>query len=391
MSETADQLAANRMADVRPVWKGLALARDVLGLPDRTLLHAGPPFPDQHGLPLPVLNSALHAARFEGWAEDAATARTMIEGGEITLSPAQRWKACAPLAAIISPSMWLQVVEDAASSSRRAFAPINTGATLPLPHGGANDPAVVERLRFVNQEIAPRLGKALDEPIALLPIIDASLRGGDECHGMTGIGSGLIRQTLAKHMDGADEVLIEFLDTAPGYFLFLMMAASKVMMMAAEGVENAAIVTTAGGNGRQFGLCLASKPNQWIATECAPPSGPIPDQTTALGAIGDSAVIDALGFGGLALGCAPTLLDGLKDHAPNDVTALPELLLETTHPAILDGGCRLALNARKVVETGREPLNVLGILDGEGKAGIIGRGLFGAPVALFRSALDTIA
>jgi hypothetical protein len=390
MSETADQLAAKRMADVRPIWTGLALARDALNLPDRTLLHAGPPFADQRNLPLPVLNSAVHAARFEGWADDVATAAAMIQRGEITLSPAQARKACAPLAAIISPSMWLQVVEDAAPSSRCAFAPINTGATLPLPHGGSDAPAVVERLSFVNHEIAPRLQQRLDEPIELLPIIDASLRGGDDCHGMTGVGSGLIRDELVKRTEGADDVLIDFLDAAPGYFLFLMMAASKLMMMTAEGMEHAAIVTTAGGNGRQFGICIASKPDQWIATECAPPSGPLPDQARGLGAIGDSAVIDALGFGGLALGRAPALLDALKDHAPNDVTTLPELLLETTHPALLDGDCRFALNARKVVETGHAPLNVLGILDADGKDGIVGRGLFGASIAIYRRALDDV-
>lgn len=384
MSERADQRAAKRMAGVRPLWTGLALGQDALGLPDRTLLHAGPPFPDQRDLPLPVLNSAVHAARFEGWADDVAAARKMIEQGDITLSPAQQWKACAPLAAIISPSMWLQVVEDAGSSSRRAFAPINTGTTLPLPHGGAEAAAVVDRLRFVHHEIAPRLDQALGEPIELLPIIDDSLRGGDDCHGMTGIGSGLIQKTLAKRVDRADEILLSFLDAAPGYFLFLMMAASKVIMMGAEGVEHAAIVTTAGGNGRQFGICLASKPDQWIATECTPPSGTIPHHARALGAIGDSAVIDALGLGGLALGCAPTLLNTLKDHAPKDVAVLPELLLEITHPTLLDGSCRVALNARKVVETGHEPPNVLGILDADGKAGIIGRGVFNAPVALFR-------
>ena len=186
-------------------------------------------------------------------------------------------------------------------------------------------------------------------------------------------------------------MLIAFLDAAPGYFLFLMMAASKIMMMAAEGVENAAIVTTAGGNGRQFGVCLASRPDQWIAAECAPPSGTIPDHARALGAIGDSAVIDALGLGGLALSCAPTLVSMLGNHVPKDVTTLPGLLLETTHPALLDGRFRFALNARRVVETDREPLNVLGILDADGKAGIIGRGLFGAPVALFKNALDTMS
>ncbi|MEM9628759.1 MAG: DUF1116 domain-containing protein [Pseudomonadota bacterium] len=387
MGKSQDQVAAERMTAVRPVWSGLALAREALDLTDRTLLHAGPPFPDQHDLPMPVLNSAVHAAMFEGWAEDAASARALIARGEITLLPAQGRRACAPLAAIISPSMWLQVVEDEAAPSRRAYSPINTGTAPPLPHGGADDPAAIERLRFVADEIAPALDDALSDPIALLPVIDASLRGGDDCHGMTGIGSGLICERLADGRNGADKRLLAFLDEAPGYFLFLMMAAAKVMMMAAEGVEDAAIVTTAGGNGRQFGVCLASRPDHWITADCLPPAGTVPDHARALGAIGDSAVIDALGFGGLALGCAPTLLEMLTDHAPKDATALPGLLLKTAHPALLDGRCRFALNARQVVETGRAPLNVLGILDAEGKAGIIGRGLFGAPVALFANAL----
>lgn len=388
MNEHADQLAAERMIAVRPIWSGLELARDALGLADRTLLHAGPPFPDQRDLPLPVLNSAVHASRFEGWAEDAATARKMIEQGEIKLEPAQPRRACAPLAAIISPSMWLQVIEDEASPSRRAFAPINPGAVLPMPHGGAEDPAVVERLRLVNDDIAPRLRDMFGEPIDLLPIIDASLRGGDDCHGMTGIGSGLIRSALADRH--ADDELLAFLDQAPGYFLFVMMAACKVMTMAAEGIEGSAIVTTAGGNGRQFGLCLACRPDAWIVVDGAPPSGAIPGQATGLGAIGDSAVIDALGFGGLALGSAPALMDMLKDYVPDEAAALPDRLLETTHPALLDGRGRVGLNARKVVATGRSPLAVLGILDATGQAGIIGRGLYTVPIEIFQKALDAI-
>ena len=96
MSDTADQLAAKRMAEVRPIWTGLALARDALDLPDRTLLHAGPPFPDQRDLPLPILNSAAHATRFEGWAEDATTAAAMIERGEIILDRQRRRVRHAP-------------------------------------------------------------------------------------------------------------------------------------------------------------------------------------------------------------------------------------------------------------------------------------------------------
>ena len=39
----ADKSALERMHAVDPIWRGVALARDVIAFPDRSILHAGPP------------------------------------------------------------------------------------------------------------------------------------------------------------------------------------------------------------------------------------------------------------------------------------------------------------------------------------------------------------
>lgn len=389
-----DQIAADKIIAARPAWVGLIEARDAFVWPSRTLLHAGPPYNSIEQIVRPVRNAAIHAAQFEGWAASAEEADAKIASGEIQLRPAQDFGICVPLAFVLSPSMWLQKVEDLGPSGSVAFAPINAGMTLPLAHGGSDDPATIERHQWTTDVLVPLIQPLLSMPIEILPIIDESLSGGDECHGRTGIGTAVIRQIAAERLPAGSprQSLLSFLDTSPGFYLFLMMAAAKVMMMAAEGTSNASIITSAGGNGAQFGIKLADRPTEWFAADCDAPKGPFFDgqdvsRKYPLGGIGDSAVIDALGLGGMALSRAPELAGPLAEYAePGD----PAHVLEVSHPKLLEGSVQMALSARRVVQTNDPMRAVLGILDAKGKGGIIGRGLFSAPIQPFQSAINAI-
>lgn len=386
-----DRLAAGKIIAARPIWTSLIEAKAALDLPPMILLHAGPPFGQTSAITRPILNAAIHAACFEGWASTAQAAEAMILAGEIGLQPAQDWQVCVPLAFVLSPAMWLQTVEDGSRLENRAYAPINAGMILPLAHGGSGDPAVIERHRWVNETLVPLLDSFLSEPVDLLAIIDQSLRGGDECHGRTGVGAAELAKLAQTRMAAGEgrTALVDFLNASPGFFLFLAMAAAKCMLMAAERTEGSNIVTSAGGNGRQFGIKLAGKPEQWFMADCDPPQGPFFDggdvsTKNPLGGIGDSAVIDALGLGGMALEHTPELAQALAAHTPPNN---PEQVLETPHPGLLDGQKRVGLNARKMLETDQNLHAVLGILDADGKSGIIGRGLFQAPLSVFARAL----
>ena len=61
----SDGLAA--LVSVRPVWTALERASEVLPLPGRWLLHAGPPFAQPREPCRPVLSSAVLVV-YRGWA-----------------------------------------------------------------------------------------------------------------------------------------------------------------------------------------------------------------------------------------------------------------------------------------------------------------------------------
>src|SRR3954470_8165855 len=69
--------AGSVLVDVRP-------AREVLDLPDRMLLHAGPPieWADASG---PLRGAFIGACLYEGWADSEEAAERMLAAGEIRL------------------------------------------------------------------------------------------------------------------------------------------------------------------------------------------------------------------------------------------------------------------------------------------------------------------
>jgi hypothetical protein len=93
-----------------------------------------------------------------------------------------------------------------------------------------------------------------------------------------------------------------------------------------------------------------------------------------LAAIGDSAVIDVCGLGGQALAAAPLLADSWRAALPIDAISRPLRLLDP-ESGIVD--------PVRVAREQLAPLINLAILDGAGAAGLIGRGFYCPPVALF--------
>ncbi|MGH7310078.1 MAG: DUF1116 domain-containing protein, partial [Candidatus Rokuibacteriota bacterium] len=67
------------LVDCRPAW-------EALGLPPRTVLHAGPPIGWEHTC-APLRAAVLCAIRYEGWAANDDAAAALVSRGEITLAP----------------------------------------------------------------------------------------------------------------------------------------------------------------------------------------------------------------------------------------------------------------------------------------------------------------
>lgn len=388
-TDTATLAAARRMAAAVPLWTGCGRAAALIGLEPGVLLHAGPPFRNPAAVCAPILNAAASALVFEGLADGFDAGRAMVRSGAVALRPAQDLGVVAPLASVVSASTWLQVVEDPRTSGVRAYSPLNEGAGPALRFGLAG-PAVVDRLVLLRDVVGPALAAALAEPVALCSIARIALAEGDELHGRTGAATLRLVELLRPRLAGHGEALA-FLDGAGQFFLNLWMAACKAMMMAGDGVPGASLVTAAGGNGVEFGLRLSGGQG-WTSAPAGVPEGPDAGPPGAparprLPAIGDSAVVDAMGFGALALDAAPALRADLGAAADSVPTELGARLLLVDHPVL---GRRVGLDARAVVAGGAAAPVCLGALDLAGEAGIVGRGIAWQPPACHREAVAAL-
>ncbi len=371
----ADRLAFDRAMVAQPVWNRFTTAAE-FGLPINHLLHAGPPFASPDQITRPILNSACVAAVYEGLAADFDQAEAMIAGGEISLVPAQDHGVVTPLAAVVSASMPLHVVYDAWGGSILAYAPIN-GGPRPSLRLGLREQAVLDHIRWLNTRVRDALQGGLAEGIALVPLAVHGLLGGDDCHGRTPVAGRVLMDEIIDRSPPLPTDIIEFLYSAPSLFLNLWMAATKCMMLAASGVEGSSFVTAAAGNGARVGLQISGLPGQWFTTQATAPKGKFDTdlpETRAMGAIGDSAVVDAFGLGAMAA-------------KPQGDPALSSALAIGDHPYFQGLDTRLGSSARQVVAAQKGPTISLGIIDREGTAGRLGGGLYQMPVAPFEQAL----
>ncbi|MEO7242421.1 MAG: DUF1116 domain-containing protein [Variovorax sp.] len=388
--EEANARAVGRVVAVRPELVGLERASDCLGLTDFELLHAGPALQDPRVPCIPLRNAAMAAALFEGWAQNPQQAQDLIADGRLRLRPAQDVGCVVPLADVVSPSMWIQIVRDANDQARWAGSPINGGSTSPM-RVGICDVAVVRQLHWLNTVFAPAYRIALSGgPIATIDVADQALCAGDDCHGKTAAATKVLSTLLEPRFSGVDASACRtFLMHSAGFFLNIWMASARCMLSAAAGVGGSDIVTCAAGNGQAFGLQVAGLPDRWFTSAADAPT--IPNATAqqcdaSLGAIGDSAIVDLLGFGAMTTcGSAPRDKPAFSTLWP-DLADVPASLLHAQHPAFTRSQARILVSAAQAAQAQRQPIVSLGVLDKAGVQGRLEGGFYRVPERLFAEA-----
>ena len=151
----------------------------------------------------------------------------------------------------------------------------------------------------------------------------AGLDGGDDLHGRVTAANSALAAILAPRLSGE---AADYLSLANQFVLNVIMAACAVMISAGAGIAESRMVVAAGGNGVDFGWRLAETPAVWHTIPARTPVGPhFPHaaEKRFLPAIGDSAVIDACGFGAAALRYAPEMIAALRSHVPDDYFGAP--------------------------------------------------------------------
>ena len=378
MTHAADRLAFDRAMVAQPVWNRFDTARDAVGLAENVLLHAGPAFTDPAAITTPVLNSARVAAVYEGVARDFDQAREMIRAGEIILQPAQDHGIVVPLAAVISASMPLHSVYDAWRGRIRCLAPIN-GGPRPSLRLGLCHMAVLDHIRWLNSDVRDALEDGIGEGIGLVAMAADGLRAGDDCHGYTpAAGAALVREIHARSRKPMPGDVSAFLASAPSLFLNLWMAATKVMMRASEKTPGSGLIVAAGGNGQEVGIQVAGLPGQWFTAPAEPPKGNLGDHPTerALGAIGDSAIVDCFGLGAMAFAHSPDQRQAMADFLPPGFRELPDTICTGRHPNFRGLDQKFGCSVRDVLRSEKGPLISLGIIDKGGQYGRLGGGIY---------------
>jgi uncharacterized protein DUF1116 len=398
----ANAQALERILASKPMLVDMGRAGDTLsGLGPRHILHAGPPIAWRR-MCGPMRGAVIGAILYEGWADAPEAAERLADSGAITLAPCHHLGAVGPMAGILSPSMPVLIVENAPGNTR-AFAILNEGMGKVLRFG-AYSPDVLDRLRWLNETLAPALGRALRArgPVDLKNLTAQALQMGDECHNRNVAATSLFARLLAPSLvrtsmaEVAAKVL-EFLEANNHFYLNLSMAASKATMDAAHGVEGSTVVTAMARNGVEVGVRLSGTGEAWFTAPAAVPDGlyfPGYGPADANPDLGDSAITETAGLGGLAMAAAPAIvrfIGGQAEEAVGITRRMYTITLAKNNdygiPALGFAGTPTAVDARRVVDSGIAPIFNTGIAHREAGIGQIGAGIAKAPLACFAAAL----
>ncbi|MGE5131332.1 MAG: DUF1116 domain-containing protein [Gemmatimonadota bacterium] len=387
------------LADVRP-------ARDVLGLRPGEFLHAGPPAGWDRASG-PLRGALMGAAVLEGLAADPEAAADLAARGQFTLDSCHHRRAVGPMAGVISPSMWVYVLEDPATG-QQAYCPLNEGLGKVLRYG-AYDPAVLERLRWMSAVLGPLLQAAVRAhgPVDITAILAQMVQMGDEAHNRNRAGTLMLLRDLLPAMIGSGSPAADvaaaaaFIGGNDHFFLNLAMPACKLAMDAARDVPGSSLVVAMARNGTDFGIQVSGTGGQWFTAPALVPDGLFlagygpgdanPD-------IGDSAITETAGLGGFAMATAPAIVR-LVGGTVADALASTRRMYEITlaeHPVFaipaLDfRGTPAGIDVTLVTRTGILPQINTGMAGKVAGTGQVGAGLVTPPAAVFPAALRALA
>jgi len=405
--ERANADAVSRLLAAEPRVVGIGIARDVIPeMTDRTFLHAGPPV-EWERMCGPMRGAVIGGLIYEKLAATPDEAEKLAAAGEIAFDPCHSHDAVGPMAGVVTPSMPVWIVENAAAGNR-AYCTLNEGLGKVLRYGAYAD-EVINRLNWMAGELAPILSAAIEAhgPIDLRSLIAQALQMGDEGHNRNRAGTSLLIRELAPFLvrldadqDAVARVL-EFLNGNDHFTLNLTMPAGKCALDAAANVEGSSLVTVMARNGTEFGIRVSGTGDRWF-TAPAPivdglylpgfgPDDAAPD-------IGDSAITETAGYGGFAMAAAPAIVQfvgGSPEQALETTMRMRRITLAESRayqvPSLGFRGTPTGIDALRVVETGIVPAINTGIAHKEPGIGMVGAGLVTPPFECFAKGVRALA
>lgn len=338
--EQANKIALDRYYKARPLLVDVAKAIDVIpGMTPETILHAGPPI-QWENMCGPMKGAIIGAILFENLAKTPEEAEKLAASGRIKFSPNHDHGAVGPMAGVISANMYVHVFKDF-QNDHYTFCPLTEGSAAKVLRFGAYSEDVLENFRWIHSELADVLHRALSESdgIDVRSMIAQALHMGDECHNRNKGGSSLFMRALypllvkARIEEGALMRFLGNVNDNEHYFLSIVMPTLKACMDAAHGVPHSTIVTALSRNGVEFGIRVSGcEGNTWFTGPSQIVHGlylPGFSEADANLDMGDSAITETGGVGGMALACAPAIVQFVGGTV-SDCLAISKRMYEIT-------------------------------------------------------------
>lgn len=403
----ANARALAAMLDVTATLVDVAPASEVLGLQVGEFLHAGPPI-EWARASGPLRGALMGGAALEGLVEDPEDAAALFESGaNVSLEPCHHRSTVGPMAGVVTPSMWMFVLEDAATG-RRTYCSLNEGLGKVLRYG-AYSPEVLTRLRWMGDVLGPLLQAAVRraDPVDVTGILTQMLQMGDEAHNRNRAGTLMLLRDLSPAMvasgfDSADVAqALRFVGGNDHFFLNLAMPACKLALDAARGIDGSTMVVAMARNGTDFGIQVAGTGDEWFTGPAQLADGLFlgdygPEDANP--DIGDSAITETAGIGGFAMATAPAIVRFVGGSVP-DALATTRRMHEITLgenprwsvPVLEFQGTPTGIDVTKVCRTGILPQINTGMAGRLAGVGQVGAGLVTPPAEIFPKALARLA
>jgi hypothetical protein len=385
----------------------VAPAREVLGLERGQFLHAGPPITWERAAG-PMRGALMGGAALEGLVEDPEDAVALFESGRgVSLEPCHHRSTVGPMAGVVTPSMWMFVLEDRASG-RRTHCSLNEGLGKVLRYG-AYGPEVLTRLRWMGDVLGPLLQAAVRRagPVDVTGILTQMLQMGDEAHNRNRAGTLMLLRDLSPAMvqsgfDTGDVAeALRFVGGNDHFFLNLAMPACKLALDAGRDVPGSTVVVAMARNGTDFGIQVSGTGDEWFTGPAQTAEGLFlgdygPDDANP--DIGDSAITETAGIGGFAMATAPAIVRLVGGTVP-DALATTRRMREITIsenprwsiPVLDFAGVPTGIDVTRVCRTGILPQINTGMAGRRAGVGQVGAGLVTPPAEIFPKALARLA
>ncbi len=400
----ANETVISRMKAAKPVLVGMDLALNVVpDMTEHTILHAGPPIAWEN-MCGPMRGAVIGAILFEGLAADDKEAVKLIESGAIKFDPCHEHKAVGPMAGVLSAHMPVHIVKNEANGDY-AYCSINEGLGKVLRFG-AYSKEVLDRLAFLRDEFMPVMQKALalTDGIDIKLITAQALQMGDECHNRNKAATSLFYKQISQLILETDcekaaiQKALSFIAGNDHYFLNLSMPACKLITEAGQNVPYATIVSTMARNGVEFGIKVSGiGTGEWFDYASNYIEGlyfPGYSKEDANPDIGDSAITETTGIGGMSMAGAPAIVQFVGGDVEDAFNTTKRMYGITTDinaayaiPNMNFKGAPMGIDMLKVIESGVLPVINTGIAHKEAGIGQIGAGIVNPPMECFYQAL----